>query len=75
VKNFVTTLGKSGIGCTLVRDKKTGLPIRIHPTIKEMFPSIEKNLYYNPKDFEKIDRSGVHSNKKLKNPKKIGQKL
>jgi len=37
-KEFVTTLGKSGIGDILVRDKKTGLPIKIHSTIKEMFP-------------------------------------
>jgi len=69
-EKFVTTLGKSGIGGALVRDKETGLPIKIHPTIKGMFPSGKKNRYYHPEDFEKIDKYGVHSDEKLKNPKK-----
>jgi len=37
-KGFMTTLGKSGINGVLVRDEETGLPIQIHPTIKELFP-------------------------------------
>jgi len=45
-EEFVTTLGKSGIGGILVRDKKTGLPIKIHPTIKEMFPDKGSPVYY-----------------------------
>jgi len=37
-KGFMTTLGESGISGVLVRNEETGLPIQIHPTIKELFP-------------------------------------
>jgi len=37
-EGFMTTLGESEINGVLVRDEKTGLPIKIHPTIKELFP-------------------------------------
>jgi len=37
-EEFVSTLGQSKIKGVLVRDEITGLPIKVHPTIKEMFP-------------------------------------
>jgi len=45
-KEFVSTLGRSKIKGVLVRDKKTGLPIKVHPTIKEIFPDKGGPLYY-----------------------------
>jgi len=47
-EEYVTTLGRSGIGGALVRDKETGLPIKIHPTIKEMFPGGKKKSILQP---------------------------
>jgi len=35
-----------------------------------MFPSGKRNRYYRPEDLEKIDKDGVHSDEKLKNPEK-----
>jgi len=37
-EEFISVLGKSGMGGALVRDMKTGLPIKVHPKIKDMFP-------------------------------------
>jgi len=64
-KEFVSTLGKSGIGDTLVRDKKTGLPIKIHSTIKEMFPDRGGPLYYYSVNLSK--KTGIRG-AKLKQP-------
>jgi len=64
-EEFVTTLGKSGIGGTLVRDKKTGLPIKIHSTIKEMFPDKGGPIYYYGVNLSK--KTGIRG-AKLKQP-------
>jgi len=65
-KEFATTLGKSGIGGVLVRDKKTGLPIKIHSTIKEIFPDKGGPMYYYGINISK--KTGVRG-AKLKQPK------
>jgi len=45
-KTFITALRDANVKGALVRDVETGLPIKVHPTIKDMFPS-GKNPYYN----------------------------
>jgi len=67
-KEFVTSLGKSGIGGVMVRDKKTGLPIKIHPMIKEIFPDRGGALYYHGRDLSK--KTGQRG-AKLKQPEVI----
>jgi len=52
-EKFITTLGGSGIRGTLVRDKITGLPIKVHPTIKDMFP-VTGSPYYSHLDIARI---------------------
>jgi len=66
-EEFVSTLGKSGIGGIMVRDKKTGLPIKIHPMIKEIFPDKGGPLYYHGINLSK--KTGQHG-AKLKKPEK-----
>jgi len=61
----ITTLGKSGIGGILVRDKETGLPIKIHSMIKEMFPDKGGAVYYYNLNLSK--KTGQHGTK-LKQP-------
>jgi len=39
-------VGTSGVKGVLVRDEPTGLPIKIHPTIINMFPTKKENPYY-----------------------------
>jgi len=65
-EEFISTLGKSGIKGTLVRDEITGLPIKVHPTIKEMF-SGAGNTYYSCQDVAK--KKGQRG--KLKQPETI----
>jgi hypothetical protein len=67
-KEFVSTLGQSGIKGVMVRDKKTGLPIKIHPTIKEIFPDKGGPLYYQGRDISKKTRQ---RGAKLKQPEVI----
>jgi len=45
-EEFITSLGKYNMEGVLVRDKKTGLPIKIHLTIKEIFLDKDNPLYY-----------------------------
>jgi len=63
-ETFVSTLGGSKIKGVLVRDINTGLPIKVHPTIKEMFPP-KNNPYYNRRDISK--KTGQHGTR-LQNP-------
>jgi len=66
-ESFITTLGESGIKGALVRDMKTGMPIKVHPTIKEMFPDTN-NPYYLRRDItKKTGQPGT----RLKNPEVI----
>jgi len=67
-EEFVTTLGRSGIGGVMVRDKNTGLPIKIHLTIKEIFPDRGGPLYYRSRDISKKTRQ---HGAKLKQPEVI----
>jgi len=64
-EKFISTLGTSGVKGVLVRDKDTGLPVEIHPTIKEMFPDDDEPLYYEEEDIEK------KSGERLKQPEII----
>jgi len=66
-EEFISTLGKSGIKGTLVRDMKTGLPIKVHPTIKEMFPDIDNPYYLRRNITKKTGQRGA----RLKNPEVI----
>jgi len=58
-EEFVSTLGQSKIKGVLVRDEITGLPIKVHPTIKEMF-SGTGSPYYSHKDVARV--KGLHGN-------------
>jgi len=50
---------------TLFRDRVTGLPIKFHPTIKDMFPS-EQNPYYHCGALaKKVGQSGAKFLKQL----------
>jgi len=64
-EEFFSTLGRSRIKGVMVRDKKTGLPIKIHPTIKEIFPDKSDPLYYYGEDLSKKTRQ---RGAKLKQP-------
>jgi len=66
-EEFISTLGNSKIKGALVRDMKTGLPIKVHPTIKEIFPP-GKNPYYLRKNLAK--KTGQHSTM-LRNPETV----
>jgi len=56
----------SKIKGALVRDMKTGLPIKVHPTIKEMLP-YGNNPYYLHNLTQKTGQYGT----KLKNPETV----
>jgi len=64
-EKFINAFGTSGIKGVLVRDKNTGLPVNIHPTIKEMFPEDDEPLYYEEDDI--LKKSG----ERLKQPEII----
>jgi len=66
-EKFISTLGDSKIKGALVREMTTGLPIKVHPTIKEMFPH-GNNPYYHCNNLTK--KTGQHGTK-LKNPKTV----
>jgi hypothetical protein len=63
-EKFITTLGEAKVKGTLVRDRATGLPLRVHPTIKDMFLPGE-NLYY---EHRHLSKKVGQCSKKLKNP-------
>jgi len=51
----------------LVRDMKTGLPIKVHPTIKEMFPHRNNPYYFHNNLTKKTGQHGAG----LKNPETV----
>jgi len=66
-EEFISMLGNSKIKGALVRDMKTGLPIKVHSTIKEMFPH-RNNPYYFCNNLTK--KTGQHG-ARLKNPETV----
>jgi len=67
VEKFISTMQDSKIKGALVRDMTTGLPIKVHPTIKEMFPH-RNNPYYFCYNLTK--KTGQHG-ARLKNPETV----
>jgi len=66
-EEFISPLGNSKIKGALVRDMKISLPIKVHPTIKEMFPH-RNNPYCFQNNLTK--RTGQHG-ARLKNPETV----
>jgi len=63
-EEFISTLGSAKIKGVLVRDEITGLPIKVHPTIKEMFPDVNNPYYFCRNISKKTGEFGA----RLKNP-------
>jgi len=65
-KKFISSFVNANIRGVLVRDEETGLPIKVHPSMTEMFSKGGGKPYYYPEDITK-KKGGRGA--KLKNPK------
>jgi len=64
-EKFITSFANSNIRGVLVRDELTGLPIKVHPSMTEMFSGVRGKPYYYPRDL--IKKKGDVA-ERLKNP-------
>jgi len=52
-KKFISSFANANIRGVLVRDEETGLPIKVHPSMVDMFSKKEGKPYYYPQDITK----------------------
>jgi len=52
-EKFISSFANSNIKGVLVRDEETGLPIKVHPSMTEMFSEGGGKPYYYPRDIIK----------------------
>ena len=64
-EKFISSFTNANIRGVLVRDEGTGLPIKVHPSMTEMFSTGKGKPYYYPEDITK-KKGGRGA--KLKNP-------